>query len=103
MAATGKKGAKLLVVGLNPDECDDQATSQPFTGPVGRLVKQEILKPLGLGPTDCAFTNAVRCLPPYEREYKIGKPTAAQVSLCSAFLIQDLNRIKPKGVVCLGR
>lgn len=98
LPAVGKKYSKLLLVSIAPEECDDQETQQVFTGPLGRLVKQEILKPLGLSAKETAFVSAVRCFPTNTKQ----KPTAAQVSLCSAFLAQDIKRLKPKGVVCLG-
>lgn len=95
MPAIGEVG-KILIVGTGPDDYDDEVTHRPFTGQASKLLKQKVLLPLGLGKEDVAFTHAVRCRPP------AGKVLEHQLLMCRAFVQQDINRLCPQKIICLG-
>lgn len=107
----GDPAARLLVVGLAPGKHGANASGRPFTGDhAGVLLyatlhehgfasrPQSLAADDGLTLLDCRITNAVKCLPP------ANKPTPAEVRACSDYLLADLEKVPPGGViVALGR
>ena len=107
----GDERARLLVVGLAPGLKGANRTGRPFTGDfAGDLLYATLLatgfargtydrRPDdGLELTDCAITNAVRCVPPKN------KPTPAEIATCRVFL-STLLATMPRlaAIVALGR
>ena len=86
---------RILIVGSALHEWDNEAPLA-FSGPAEQLFKSLVLKPLGLLPAEVSFGYVARCYAPD------GKPTGVQLSLCGAFLQQDIQRLRPSLVVCLG-
>lgn len=107
----GPLEARLLVVGLAPGLQGANRTGRPFTGDWAGDLLYETLASFGFSVgqyderpddglvlTDCAITNAVRCVPP------ANKPTPAEMTTCRPFLeasVAELSRLR--AIVALGR
>lgn len=86
----------VLVVGEAPGKNEDVDGIQFHPdGDCGRLLRKELAK------RDIAdsivFTNAVRCRPP-NNELK----TKKEVKACRTFLIEDIERLRPRAILLLG-
>lgn len=71
-------------------------------GPAELLFKWEVLKPLGFKQDETAFTYAVRCNPGFDPVKRKSRLTAKHVTLCGAFVKQDIAAYKPTLVIALG-
>ncbi len=86
---------RLLIVTSALHDWDNNAKGA-FNGPAELLFKNRVLKPLGFSPEEVSFGYAARCYAPS------GKPSGVQLSLCGSFLWQDIARLKPTLILCLG-
>ena len=94
---SGDSNADLLLVGEGPGENED-LQGEPFVGRAGKLL-DKILRAIGYNRTDKVFiTNIVKCRPPDNRD-----PLPSEVEECLPFLIEQINIIKPKIIVALGK
>jgi DNA polymerase len=91
----GNPLASLLIVGEGPG-ADEDRQGRPFVGQAGRLL-DEILAELGLDRRAVYITNVVKCRPPHNRD-----PQPEEALACRPFLDAQLQRIRPRVVVCLG-
>ena len=98
----GAAGADWVVVGEAPGEPEDQA-GEPFVGASGELLNA-MLAAAGRHRDGAPahgrvyITHAVKCRPPGNRN-----PSAAEVAACAPFLERELDLVKPKLVLALGR
>lgn len=92
---TGKKSAKLIIVGEAPGAREDDQHAA-FVGPAGQLL-DELLHKVGISREDCYITNAAKCRPPDNRA-----PTRAEVKACVPYLAEEIYRVKSKWILCLG-
>jgi DNA polymerase len=92
----GSPAPQVLVVGEGPGEEEDR-TGRPFVGRAGQYL-DTWLKPLGLDRTNCFIANAVKCRPPQNRE-----PRPEEIAACAPFLDRQIQALKPKAILCLGR
>lgn len=85
-----------FLLGEAPGKTED-TIGKPFVGKAGVLL-QGLLQELEM--TDNLYvTNVVKHRPPQNR-----KPTAEEMSICGdLFLKNEINVIKPKTIICLGR
>ncbi len=91
----GRPGG-LMVIGEAPGR-DEDRTGVPFVGNSGQLLKAYLAE-LGL-PADSYFlTNAVRCHPEDNRD-----PTREELEACLFWLEAEIDRVKPRAVLALGR
>ncbi|MEM8749517.1 MAG: uracil-DNA glycosylase [Pseudomonadota bacterium] len=109
--AGGAEAVKLLVVGLAPGLKGANRTGRPFTGDWAGDLLYETLVKFGFAQgryaadpndtlrlTDCAITNAVRCVPPQN------KPVGAEINTCRPFLIETLGALPNlSAMVTLGK
>jgi DNA polymerase len=99
---SGHRQADWMVVGGAP-EAADEAGGTPYAGRRGELL-DNMLRPLGLarGASDPArqpwLTHAVKCRPPDDRA-----PEAAEVASCTPFLMREVELVRPRIVLALGR
>jgi uracil-DNA glycosylase len=93
----GNPRAEVMFVGEAPGAVEDQ-TGRPFVGPAGQLLDRIITGAMGLQRTDVFIANINKCRPPGNRE-----PEPDEVAACLPFLRQQLELIRPKVIVCLGR
>ncbi|HUO85821.1 MAG TPA: uracil-DNA glycosylase, partial [Thermoanaerobaculia bacterium] len=69
----------------------------PFVGPAGELL-DKIVGAIGLSRGDVYIANVVKCRPPGNRD-----PLPAEVRACRGFLERQIDLVRPKVIVCLGR
>lgn len=93
----GPENAPLMIVGEGPG-ADEDAQGEPFVGRAGKLL-DEMLKAIGRSRRDNVFiANVVKCRPPGNRD-----PEADEVEACRPYLDRQIELIKPKLIVALGR
>lgn len=92
----GNRNSILVFIGEAPGEKEDEQ-GRPFVGPAGRLLT-ELIESTGYRREDFYITNIVKCRPPGNRD-----PEDDEISACLPYLVKQLELIKPKIVVCLGR
>ncbi|MDD2943008.1 MAG: uracil-DNA glycosylase [bacterium] len=87
----------ICFVGEGPGP-DEDVQGQPFVGPAGILLTQAIEKGLCLQREDLYLCNVVKCCPPDKQT-----PHADEVASCSHFIEAQLEIIRPKVIVTLGK
>lgn len=92
----GNPRADILFVGEGPGEQED-LQGQPFVGPAGLLL-DDMLSIIDLDRTKCYIANIVKCRPPRNRD-----PLETEQEACIGYLKQQIELIRPKIIVCLGR
>ncbi len=93
----GNPYADILFVGEGPGEQED-LHGQPFVGPAGKLL-DDMLSIIDLDrKKNCYIANIVKCRPPHNRD-----PLETEQDACIDFLRDQIELIKPKIIVCLGR
>nr|WP_255469410.1 UdgX family uracil-DNA binding protein [Pseudoxanthomonas sp. X-1] len=98
----GPADARIVLVGEQPGDEED-LSGRPFVGPAGKLLDR-VLAELGIDRGALYLTNAVK----HFRFEQRGKrrlhrnPTSSQVAACRPWLQQELARLDPKAIVCLG-
>jgi uracil-DNA glycosylase family 4 len=106
----GDPHARVLAVGLAPGAHGSNRTGRQFTGDAsGRFLLPALHRagfakqPESVGPDDglrlhgLFLTAAGRCAPPGN------KPSREELANCQPYLVQELEWIRPKVIVCLGR
>lgn len=89
--------ADWLLVGEGPG-AEEDARGEPFVGQAGKLL-DAMLAAIGLRRGDDVFiANAVKCRPPGNRT-----PTSAEMAACRPYLERQIELLKPKLIVALGR
>jgi DNA polymerase len=93
----GNPSAALLFVGEGPGETED-LRGLPFVGRAGELLTQMIEKGLGIPRRDVYICNIVKCRPPGNRT-----PLADEVAACRPFLDGQIEAVRPRVIVALGK
>lgn len=98
----GPVDARVVLVGEQPGDEED-LSGRPFVGPAGRLLDQ-ILAELGIDRQALYLTNAVKHFrfEPRGKRRLHRNPSSSQVAACRPWLVEELSRIDPAVVVCLG-
>jgi len=84
----------VMFIGEAPGREEDE-TGEAFVGASGKLLDRWIKR---MGIENYYITNIVRCRPPNNR-----KPLRHEINSCIDFLQWEINAIKPKAIVTLGR
>ncbi|HEY3352504.1 MAG TPA: uracil-DNA glycosylase [Polyangia bacterium] len=92
----GSPTADLVFVGEAPGQEEDRQ-GEPFVGPAGQLLTK-MIGAMGLGRDDVYICNIIKCRPPGNRD-----PEPDEVAACEPFLRRQLDAIKPRIIVALGR
>jgi uracil-DNA glycosylase len=92
----GNPEAQLMFVGEAPG-ADEDEQGIPFIGRAGQLLTK-IIEAIGLTRDDVYIANIIKCRPPQNRN-----PEPDEVATCEPFLFQQIDVIKPKIVVALGK
>jgi uracil-DNA glycosylase len=93
----GDVNADWLFVGEGPG-AEEDARGEPFVGPAGKLL-DNMLAAIGLKRgEDVYIANAVKCRPPENRT-----PTPEETATCRPYLERQIELIRPKLIVALGR
>ena len=93
----GDPNASLLLVGEAPGEQED-IKGEPFVGRAGKLLDKILLAINRSREKDVYICNVLKCRPPENRN-----PLPNEVKECEPYLIHQINLIKPKLIVALGR
>lgn len=94
---TGNPSAGLLLVGEGPGAEEDRQ-GLPFVGRSGRLLDRLLLEEMGITRDRCYIANLVKCRPPGNRD-----PEPGEIDACHPYLLGQLDEIRPKVTVTLGR
>jgi DNA polymerase len=103
VAGVGPVDAKLAIIGEQPGDQEDLA-KVPFIGPAGEELARA-LEQVQIERRDIYLTNAVKGFK-WEKgsiERKHRTADSKEISACRPWLQNELNLIKPKILVCLGR
>ncbi len=93
----GSRSPLVVVVGEGPGAEEDES-GRPFVGPAGQLL-DKMLAAIGLDRrTNCFITNVVKCRPPRNRD-----PEALERKACLGYLRAQIEALKPRAILCLGR
>jgi uracil-DNA glycosylase family protein len=98
----GPTHALLMFVGEAPGDQEDR-TGRPFVGPAGGLLAR-VLNAVGISRDQVYVTNAVK----HFKFTKQGKrrlhvkPSAGEIQACRAWLLAELEAVRPEMIVCLG-
>ena len=92
----GDKKALVMFIGEAPGEKEDEQ-GRPFVGPAGKLLT-ELIESTGYKRSDAYITNVVKCRPPGNRD-----PEEDEIETCLPYLLKQIDLIKPKIIVTLGR
>jgi uracil-DNA glycosylase len=92
----GNPKAEIMFVGEGPG-ADEDRTGEPFVGRAGQLLNK-ILASIDLKREDVYICNIVKCRPPNNRE-----PLPMEMETCTPYLYKQIELVKPKFIVCLGR
>ena len=93
----GNPDADLMFIGEGPGEQED-SQGLPFVGRAGELLTSMIEKGLQVARSDVYICNIVKCRPPNNRT-----PLPAEVAACKPFLDGQINAVRPKAIVALGK
>ena len=85
-----------MLIGEGPGANEDEQ-GIPFVGKAGQLL-DDMLALIGLDRTKVYIANIVKCRPPHNRD-----PQDAEQFACFGYLHRQIELIKPKIIVCLGR
>lgn len=92
----GNSNSKVVFIGEAPGK-NEALTGKPFTGAAGRILN-DLLASIDLKREDVFITSVVKDRPPENRD-----PSPKEIALYTPFLIRQLDIIKPKVIVTLGR
>jgi uracil-DNA glycosylase family 4 len=92
----GNPDADLMFVGEAPGG-DEDIQGIPFVGRAGQLLTK-IIEAINVKREDVYIANVIKCRPPGNRN-----PEQDEVATCEPFLFQQIDIIKPKVIVALGK
>jgi len=92
----GDPNADIVIVGEAPGKNED-LKGEPFVGRGGKLL-DKILAAINLNRKEVFVLNVLKCRPPENRD-----PKPQEISECEPYLKKQLQLIKPKLIVALGR
>lgn len=92
----GNPHAAIVFIGEAPGKNEDEQ-GVPFVGAAGKFLGQ-MLESITMKREDIYITNIVKYRPPNNRD-----PEPAEKEACKDWLLEELNAIKPKLIVFLGR
>jgi uracil-DNA glycosylase family 4 len=92
----GNPKSPVMFIGEAPG-AEEDARGEPFVGRAGQLLNK-IIEAVGMKREDVYICNILKCRPPNNRD-----PLPAEMELCSPYLMKQIELIKPKFIICLGR
>ena len=92
----GPAQADIMFIGEAPGFHENQQ-GFPFVGAAGKFL-DELLEKIGLRREDVFITNVVKCRPPGNRD-----PQSNEIEACRPYLDRQIELIRPKMVITLGR
>ena len=92
----GNPNADIMFIGEAPDKNED-LQGIPFVGAAGQNLDR-LLNLIGLTLNDVYIANILKCRPPDNRD-----PLPEEITICTPFLNAQIEAIKPKVIVTLGK
>ena len=92
----GSLEAELMFVGEAPGR-DEDLQGRPFVGRAGQLLTK-IIGAMKFNREDVYITNVVKCRPPNNRN-----PNKEEIEACKDYLLEQIEMIKPRAIVALGK
>lgn len=92
----GDPHADIMCIGEAPG-ADEDAQGEPFVGRAGQLLNK-ILEAIGFKREDVYICNLLKCRPPGNRD-----PESSEVETCTPYLWKQIELIRPKIILALGR
>jgi uracil-DNA glycosylase family 4 len=92
----GNRDADWMIIGEAPGAEEDRR-GEPFVGRAGKLL-DEMLRAVGLDRSSVFIANILKCRPPNNRD-----PHADEVASCRAYLERQIEMIKPRLILAVGR
>jgi DNA polymerase len=92
----GNPDANIVLIGEAPGAEEDKQ-GYPFVGRAGQLLNK-ILEAIDLSRDEVYICNILKCRPPNNRD-----PLSTEVELCEPYLHRQLEIIRPKAMLALGR
>ncbi|TAK66640.1 MAG: uracil-DNA glycosylase [Bacteroidetes bacterium] len=92
----GNPNADVMFIGEAPG-ADEDAQGIPFVGRAGQLLTK-IIEAVQMKRDDVYICNILKCRPPNNRD-----PEPAEMETCTPYLYKQIEIIKPKFIICLGR
>ncbi|MEC8689607.1 MAG: uracil-DNA glycosylase [Candidatus Neomarinimicrobiota bacterium] len=93
----GDFNASLMIVGEAPGQQED-LSGNPFVGRAGKLLDKMLTAINRSREKDVFICNVLKCRPPENRD-----PTLHEIKECEPYLVNQIDLIKPKLIVALGR
>lgn len=94
---SGVMQPQVMIIGEGPGH-DEDLSGEPFVGRAGRYL-DTWLAAIGLNRQEHLYiANIVKCRPPGNRD-----PEGDEIEACLPFLKRQVELIKPKTILCLGR
>ena len=92
----GNPKADVMFVGEAPG-ADEDAQGVPFVGRGGQLLNK-IIEAVQLKREEVFICNILKCRPPNNRD-----PLPSEMDTCTPYLHKQIELVKPKFIICLGR
>lgn len=92
----GNPHADVMFIGEAPG-ADEDAQGEPFVGKAGQLLNK-IIEAVGMRREEVYICNILKCRPPNNRD-----PQTSEMETCTPHLYKQIEIIKPKFIICLGR
>jgi uracil-DNA glycosylase len=92
----GDPNADLMFIGEAPGRDEDEK-GEPFVGRAGQLLT-DIIKAMKLSREQVYIANVIKCRPPENRN-----PEADELDACRPFIRRQVELIRPRVIVTLGR
>jgi len=92
----GNREAQWMFVGEAPGAEEDRR-GEPFVGRAGKLL-DAMLASVGRRRDEVYIANVLKCRPPNNRD-----PHGQEVQQCGAYLLRQIDLVRPKLLIALGR
>ena len=93
---TGAHDADWMIIGEAPGAEEDRQ-GEPFVGRAGILLNA-MLEAAGFSRPEVYIANILKCRPPGNRD-----PKGEETECCSPFLYRQIDLVRPKLILCVGR
>ncbi|MDR2033652.1 MAG: uracil-DNA glycosylase [Helicobacteraceae bacterium] len=95
LIGAGAMKNQIMIVIDEPSAREDE-TGRWFCGDSGEMLKNMIEKAMGLTIDDVYVAAAIKC-------HSRGKADAAVLAACKSYLVAEVERLKPKIIIALGK
>ena len=92
----GSVASRIMFIGEAPGKDEDEQ-GEPFVGRAGQLLNK-IIEAVALKREDVFICNILKCRPPNNRD-----PLPSEMETCTPYLHKQIELVKPKFIICLGR